>query len=68
VQDVRSARSYVPAEQVEQLVRVLVSCLPAAQVMHELCPELDWYWPAAQVLHEVCVWELEDWYCPAAHE
>ena len=67
MQDVRSARPYVPAEQVEQPVRVLVSCLPAAQVMHELCLEPDWYWPAAQVLQEVCVWELEDWYCPAAH-
>ena len=66
------------------MVLELVSCLPAAQVMQELCPELDWYLPAAQVLHELepeveyCpdahdvhelrVWLEEDWYLPAAHE
>ena len=66
MQDVRSDREYVPAEQVVQVVLELVSCLPAAQVMQELCPELDWYLPAAQVLHELEPAELE--YCPDAHD
>lgn len=65
--EVRSDRSHVPAEQVEQLVRQPVSCLPAAQVMHELCPVVGWYLPAAQMLHDVLVWLEEDWYCPVSH-
>ncbi len=51
--DVRSDRSYVPAGQVEQLVRELVSCFPAAQLVHELCPVFRWYLPAAQVEQEL---------------
>ena len=66
--DVRSERSYVPAEHVEQLVRELVPCLPAGQVIHELWPALGWYLPAAQVLHEVLVWLEDDWDCRAKHE
>jgi len=57
---VRSDREYVPAEHVEQVVLELVSRLPAAHVMHELCPVLDWYLPDAQVLHELRVWLEED--------
>ena len=58
----------MPAGQVLQLVRELVSCFPAAQVMHELEPALGWCLPAAHALHEVLVWLEDDWYCPAAHE
>ena len=61
-------RTKTSAEHVLQLVRALVSCLPAAQVIHELWPALGWYLPAAQLLHDVLVWLEEDWYCPAAHE
>ena len=57
--DVRSDRPYEPAPQVVQLVLELVSCLPAAQAMHELEPvELE-YWPTAQAIHELEPAELE---------
>ena len=56
----------MPAEQVEQLVRELVSSLPAAQVIQELCPVPGWYLPDAQVLHELDRAELE--YRPEVHE
>ena len=34
------------------MVLELVSCLPAAHVMHELRPELGWYLPDAQLEQE----------------